>query len=222
MAVETFHHPQLNSTILCLSTRLKLRNLGVYSHKCCHGDMPWWCWIVLRVSSNVVWTLYEVFEELGWQWRHFITLNSTPPFCASLSTRLKLRNLGVYSHKCCHGDMPWWCWIDLRVSSNVVWTLYEVFEELGWQWRHFITLNSTPPFCASLSTRLKLRNLGVYSHKCCHGDMPWWCWIVLRVSSNVVWTLYEVFEELGWQWRHFITLNSTILCLTLNKTQTQK
>ena len=50
MAVETFHHPQLHHFVPLNSTRLKLRNLGVYSHKCCHGDMPWWCWIILRGS----------------------------------------------------------------------------------------------------------------------------------------------------------------------------
>ena len=88
MAVETFHHPKLHHFVPLNPTRLKLRNLGVYSHKCCHGDMPWCCWIVLRVSSNVVWTLYEVFEELGWQWRHFMRV--LPSFCLILLCLLLL------------------------------------------------------------------------------------------------------------------------------------
>ena len=54
MAVEDFHPPQL-PPFIAFKDPQKLKNLVVYSHKCCHGDMPRWCRIVFRGSLNVVW-----------------------------------------------------------------------------------------------------------------------------------------------------------------------
>ena len=51
---------------------------------------------------------------------------------------------------------------DQRVIECLVWTLYQVFEELGFQWRTFIHLNCHHLY---LSRTLKLQNLGMYTHK---------------------------------------------------------
>src|SRR6056300_261063 len=99
----------------------------------------------------------------------------------------------------------------IRGSLSVVWTLYQVFEELGMQWRTVIHLNCHHLY---LPRTLKLKNLGAHSHKCCHGNMPRWCWIMTRGSLSVVWTLYQVFEELGMQWRTVIHLNCHHLYLS--------
>ena len=46
---------------------------------------------MIRGSLSVAWTLYQVFEELGLQWRTFIHLNCHHFY---LSRTLKLKNLG--------------------------------------------------------------------------------------------------------------------------------
>ena len=141
--------------------------------------MPCWCWIILRGSLNVVWTLYQVFEELGWQWRTFIHLNCHH---LKLSRTLKLKNLGLYSHKCCHGDMPWGCWIIFRGSLNVVWTLYQVFEELGWQWRTLIVLSSVCTFIRR--DKILVSNVSQASM----GHEPWQSYLQSSTILVQLWT----------------------------------
>ena len=208
------HFIHLNCHHHCTLWKCQNQDLGVYSHECCCNVMPEQCLYIFVGSSNVVWTLYQAFEELGWQWRHFIHLN-----CHHHCTLWKCQNqdLGVYSHECCCNVMPEQCLYIFVGSSNVVWTLYQAFEELGWQWRHFIHLN-----CHHHCTLWKCQNQdlgGILTWMCCN-VMPEQCLYIFVGSSNVVWTLYQAFEELGWQWRHFIHLNCHHHC-TLWKCQNQ-
>ena len=154
------------ATIIALCAKCQNQDLGVYSHECCCNVMPEQCLYIFVGSSNVVWTLYQAFEELGWHLRHVIHLN-----CHHHCTLRKLPKSwsGGISHECHCNVMQERCQYIFVGSSNAVWTLYQAFEELGWHLRHFIHLT-----CHHHCTLWECQNqdLGGYTHM--NVAVMWW------------------------------------------------
>ena len=207
IAVEAVYPPQLPPWLgfmvpqkrdFATESRFRKNLSQRFGLRCCKW-MPWGQVYVIVGSSNLVWTLYQVFDSsLDSSWGHLSTPTTTligirgpseSRFRKNLSQRLGLR--------CCKW-MPWGQVYVIVGSSNLVWTLYQVFDS-SWDssWGHLSTPTTTligirgpseSRFRKNLSQRLGLR--------CCKW-MPWGQVYVIVGSSNLVWTLYQVFEELG-------------------------
>ena len=162
-------------------------------------------------SSNLVllWTLYQVLEELGQQLRPFIHPNyhldwDLWSLRITISQESQPTFLGL---RCCKW-MPWGQVYVIVGSSNLVWTLYQVFEELGQQLRPFIHPNYHLDWDSwSLRIEILQESQPMLRFALCCKSMPWGQVYVTVGSSNLVWTLYQVFEELGQQLRPFIHPN---------------
>ena len=147
------------ATIIALCESAKEIRIWGYTHM---NVAVMWCQngvCIFVGSSNVVWTQYQVFEELGWHLRHFIHLN-----CHHHCTLWKCQNqnlLGVYSHECCCNVMPQRCLYIFVGSSNVVWTQY-IKSLKSWDDSGDISSTSTATIIA-LCESAKIRIWG-YTH----------------------------------------------------------